>query len=246
MQIFVFFFGGFKKKQYLCTLINNPAYMEQSKFDRVIKIICLLIAVMAVIHIGWLIYQGEEWFKVIFAGMQYLSFELIIFPSLLRKRLNVEFPWVLLALIVIYCFSCFILGDALNFYGIFTWWDDWLHIESGVLLVMIGMWLLRLALVENDKPIHFNRWILAIYLVLFSLGFAAFWEIVEFTLDGLFDINMQQFMASTTGTITIATDVPRCGREALYDTMIDVSYTLIGAVPTAIYYFSRYKFVACS
>ena len=62
-------------------------------------------------------------------------------------------------------------------------------------------------------------------------------EIVEFTLDGLLDINMQQFMATTTGTITIATDVPRCGREALYDTMVDISYTLAGSVPTAIYYF---------
>ena len=212
-------------------------YMEPTKFDRAIKIVSLLIAVMAVIHIGWLIYQGEELFKVIFAGMQYLSFELILLPSMLRKRLNVEFPMVLFIFIVIYCFSCFILGDALNFYGIFSWWDDWLHVESGVLAAVIGVWFLRLALVENDKPIYFNRWILAIYLVLFSLGFSASWEIVEFTLDGLLDINMQQFMATTTGTITIATDVPRCGREALYDTMVDISYTLAGAVPTAIYYF---------
>lgn len=211
--------------------------MEPTKFDRAIKIVSLLIAVMAVIHIGWLIYQGEELFKVIFAGMQYLSFELILLPSMLRKRLNVEFPMVLFIFIVIYCFSCFILGDALNFYGIFSWWDDWLHVESGVLAAVIGVWFLRLALVENDKPIYFNRWILAIYLVLFSLGFSASWEIVEFTLDGLLDINMQQFMATTTGTITIATDVPRCGREALYDTMVDISYTLAGAVPTAIYYF---------
>ena len=53
----------------------------------------------------------------------------------------------------------------------------------------------------------------------------------------ILDEDMQQFMATTTGTITIATDVPRCGREALYDTMVDISYTLAGAVPTAIYYF---------
>lgn len=211
--------------------------MEPTKFDRVIKIVSLLIVVMAVIHIGWLMCQGEELFKVIFAAMQYISFELILLPSMLRKRLNVEFPWVLFIFIVIYCFSCFILGDALNFYGIFPWWDDWLHVESGVLAAVIGAWLLRLALAGNDKPVYFNRWILAIYLVLVSLGFAASWEIVEFTLDGLLDINMQQFMASTTGTITIATDVPRCGREALYDTMVDISYTLAGSVPTAIYYF---------
>ena len=211
--------------------------MEPTKFDRAIKIVSLLIVLMAAIHIGWLFYQGEELFKVIFAAMQYISFELILLPGMLRKRLNVEFPWVLFAFIVIYCFSCFILGDALNFYGMFSWWDDWLHVESGVLAAVIGIWLLRLALVENDKPICFNRWILAFYLVLFSLGFAASWEIVEFTLDGLLDINMQQFMATTTGTITIETDMPRCGREALYDTMIDISYTLFGAVPTAIYYF---------
>lgn len=70
--------------------------------------------------------------------------------------------------------------------------------------------------------------------------FLFFWEVIEFWLDDLFGFNTQQFMATTTGSIVVKTDVPLCGHDALCDTMLDISYTLIGAVPTAIYCFFRY------
>ena len=212
-------------------------YMEPTKFDRAIKIVSLLIVAMAVIHVAWMLYQGNRGSKVIFSGMQYITMLLIIVPSLLKKRLNVEMPWMLFTIIVVFCFSGLIMGDALNMYQIVPWWDDLLHIESGVLLAALGLWGLRVALAENEKPIYFNRWILAIFLVMFSLGIATFWEVIEFWLDDLFGFNTQQFMATTTGSIVVKTDVPLCGHAALCDTMLDISYTLVGAVPTAIYYF---------
>ncbi len=214
--------------------------MEPTKFDRAIKIVALLIVVMAVIHVLWLIYQGTRGSRLIFSGMQYVTLLLIIVPSLLKKRLNIEMPWILFTIIVVFCFSGLILGDALNMYQKLPWWDDLLHIESGVLLVAIGLWLLRVATAENDKPVRFNKWVLAIYLVMFSLGFATFWEVIEFSLDDLFGFNTQQFMATTTGSIVVKTDVPLCGHAALCDTMMDLSYTLIGAVPAAIYCLIRH------
>ena len=75
---------------------------------------------------------------------------------------------------------------------------------------------------------------------MFSLGFATFWEVIEFSLDDLFGFNTQQFMATTTGSIVVKTDVPLCGHAALCDTMMDLSYTLIGAVPAAIYCLIRH------
>ena len=214
--------------------------MEQSKFDRAIKIVALLIIVMAVIHELWLVYHGTRGSRLIFSGMQYVTLLLIIVPSLLKKRLNVEMPWMLFAVIVVFCFSGLIMGDALSFYKLIPWWDDLLHIESGVLLAAIGLWLLRIALDANEKPISFNRWVLAIYLVMFSLGCATFWEVIEFTLDDLFGFNTQQFMATTTGSLITEADIPLCGHDALYDTMMDLSTTLVGAVPAAIYCFFRY------
>lgn len=214
--------------------------MEPTKFDRAIKIVALLIVVMAVIHVLWLIYQGTRGSRLIFSGMQYVTLLLIIVPSLLKKRLNIEMPWILFTIIVVFCFSGLILGDALNMYQKLPWWDDLLHIESGVLLVAIGLWLLRVATAENDKPVRFNKWFLAIYLVMLSLGFATFWEVIEFSLDDLFGFNTQQFMATTTGSIVVKTDVPLCGHAALCDTMMDLSYTLIGAVPAAIYCLIRH------
>lgn len=213
--------------------------MEQSKFDRAIQIVTLLIAVMGVIHVAWMIYQGRG-IKVTFEIMQYVAMLLVMVPGLLRKRLNLEMPWWLYSLIVFFCFWGLIMGDALNFYKIVPYWDDMLHLGSGVLLAAIGLWLLRVGLAKNDKPISFNRWALLFYLIVFSLGCATLWECIEFMLDGYFGINMQQFMATTTGSLVTDADIPNCGREALYDTMIDLSDTLVGAVPTAIYCFFRY------
>lgn len=214
--------------------------MEPTKFDRAIKIVSLLIAVMAVIHIGWEIYQGEILDKVLFVGVQYLAMLLIIVPGMLKKRLNIEMPWMLFAITVLFSFTGLVLGEVLEFYKKFSWWDDLLHAESGFLLAVISLWSLRIALAESEKPIYVNRWFLAIYLVAFSLGLAVIWEFYEFTIDGLLGVNMQQYMASTTGSLVTKMDVPLTGRDALYDTMIDLIYTLVGAVPVAIYCLIRH------
>ena len=242
-----FFYFYLRMSDFFCTFAGGTdddqhklEYMEPTKFDRAIKIVSLLIVVMAVIHEVWLIYQGTRGSRLIFSGMQYITLLLVIVPSMLKRRLNVEMPWMLFTIIVVFCFSGLILGDALNFYKMVPWWDDLLHIESGVLLAAIGLWLLRVALAANEKPIGFNRWVLAIYLVTFSLGMATFWECIEFTLDDLFGFNTQQFMATTKGSLITEADVPLCGHEALYDTMMDLSTTLFGAVPAAIYCFFRY------
>lgn len=215
--------------------------MEQTKFDRAIKIASLVIVVLAVIHIGWKIYQGEVLDKVLFVGVQYLVMLLVIVPGRLKKRLYIEMPWMLFAFIVLFTFTGLFLGEVLEFYKKFSWWDDLLHAESGFLLAVISLWCLRVALAESEKPIYVNRWFLAIYLVTFSLGLAVIWEFYEFTIDGLLGVNMQQYMASTTGSLVTKMDVPLTGRDALYDTMIDLIYTLVGAVPIAIYYFFANK-----
>ena len=220
--------------------INLQKRNEQlERLHRANKIFFWLIIVMAVFNITYLIVKGDSSCDVIaFRGVQYVAMLLImLLPKLLKKHLKIEVPWVLYIAVVIFCFSALILGDGLDLYGKLPWWDKLLHSESGILLSLIALWLIHIVMAENDKYIYLNRWFLAIFLVMFSLGLGACWEIMEFTYDSLMGTNTQQFMATTTGSIYTPEDIPLCGHDALKDSMGDLILDLLGALTVAIYGF---------
>lgn len=220
--------------------INLQKRNEQlERLHRANKIFFWLIIVMAVFNITYLIVKGDSsWDVIAFRGVQYVAMLLImLLPKFLKKHLKIEVPWVLSIAVVIFCFSALILGDGLDLYGKLPWWDKLLHSESGILLSLIALWLIHIVMAENDKYIFLNRWFLAIFLVMFSLGLGACWEIMEFTYDSLMGTNTQQFMATTTGSIYTPEDIPLCGHEALKDSMGDLILDLLGALAVAIYGF---------
>lgn len=200
------------------------------------RIISWMVAVLAVANVTWLIYLGKHWDEIVFRGLQYVAMLLIMqLPWLLKRRFRIEVPWILSLILVIFCFSALIMGDALDLYGKIPWWDKLLHAESGVLLSMVALWLIHVLMAENDKYIYFNKWFLCLFLVMFSLGLGACWEIIEYSYDSLMGTNTQQFMATTTGSIYTDQDIPLCGHDALRDSMQDLILDLTGALLVAIY-----------
>ena len=192
---------------------------------------------LAVINLGILIFvKHSAWDEVAFRGGQYLAMLLVLkLPSVLRMRFKLEVPAMLSTVIVLFCFCALVLGDGLDFYGRFPWWDSVLHGFSGVLLSMIALWLIHIIMAGNDKAIYFNKYFLALFLVMFSLGMGACWEIIEYTYDSISGTNTQQFMASTTGSLFTAEDIPLCGHAALRDTMTDLILDLVGSLLVAIF-----------
>lgn len=69
------------------------------------------------------------------------------------------------------------------------------------------------------------------WIICFSLAVGAIWEILEFITDGLFGLNSQEFYASSG---TFDTVQPRIGRDALWDTMVDLILDLLGAIIIAV------------
>ena len=228
--------------------------MHNDRLHKLNRIATWLIAGMAVANVGWLIVARSTWDEIVFRGLQYVAMLLIMYlPHLLRSRFRIEVPWLLSVFIVVFCFSSLIMGDGLDLYGRVPWWDKLLHAESGFLLSMIALWLIHVIMAENDKYIYFNKWFLCLFLVMFSLGLGACWEIIEYTYDSLMGTNSQQFMATTTGSIFTPEDETLCGHAALRDTMQDLILDLVGALIVAVYGFirhdkliERYKQIAAS
>jgi len=216
----------------------EPKYRQRIKRLHTLNNVAFWVTLaLAVFNVGMLIFRGNStWAEVAFRGGQYLAMLLVLkLPSFLRMRFKVEVPALLSIVIVLFCFFSLVLGDGLDFYGKFPWWDSVLHGFSGVLLSMIALWLIHVIMAGNDKAIYFNKYFLALFLVMFSLGMGACWEIIEYTYDSISGTNTQQFMASTTGSLITTEDIPLCGHAALGDTMTDLILDLVGSLLVAIF-----------
>lgn len=112
-----------------------------------------------------------------------------------------------------------LLGSCYGFYSI-NHYDDFLHIWSGFIACSFAYSLL--AFFNNKDQIdNMNKIFIIIYLLMFSVAVAGFWEIGEFTMDNLLGTNTQ------VGGLT--------------DTMIDMIDGLVGAVIMIPFIMNRIK-----
>lgn len=176
-----------------------------------------------------------------FCAIQYIVILAILtIPVLLRKRFMIHIPLLITVVCALFGFVTMIMGDGLNFYGRFTWWDSVLHLFSGSVLAFVGLWIISIMFENSSQVVLRNKTFIAFYVLLFGLSCGAVWEVCEYAYDAIAGTNTQQFMATTTASIVSAEDVPLCGHEALSDTMGDMILNLVGSLLVAIFVFLRY------
>ncbi len=205
--------------------------------------IFILTAVICLINVIYLLCQPDIDIKtILFQGLQYvLMLALLTTPILLRKKFLLNIPLVLVVAVAIFAFTALILGDGLNFYGKYPWWDSLLHLLSGVVLSFIALWIVHVVMPDSYKTIFRNKYFLALYLLMFTISAGALWEICEYTYDDIFHTNTQQFMETTTGSLYTDNDIPLEGHEALRDTMTDLTLDFMGGLIIALYVIVRHN-----
>lgn len=158
----------------------------------------------------------------------------LLFPILVRKTLKVKIPKIMLTIYIVFCGACQILGEVMDFYGRIPWWDSLLHGFSGVLLGVLGFILVNTLNHIDQNKIKLNPLFVAFSVVCFAVTLGALWELVEYTIDGIFGCNMQQFMQTTDSTLVGGEDIALVGHAALEDTMKDLFLDLLGATIIAV------------
>lgn len=206
-------------------------------------VLFVLTVVLCIANVVYLLFQPGTTLKaVMFCALQYVAMLLILTaPIILRKRFLLNVPLVLTVVIAAFAFTAMVLGDGLNFYGRYPWWDSLLHLFSGGVLSFVGLWVVHILLSDSDKVVFNNKYFLALFLLMFSLACGAVWEICEYTYDDLFGTNTQQFMETTSGSIYTDRDIPLTGHEALRDTMTDLTLDFIGGLIVALYVLFRHN-----
>lgn len=130
---------------------------------------------------------------------QVAIFPVLLIPNLLNK-MKLHFNAVMQTYFYVFIFLAQFLGCVLNFYGIFTYFDVFVHFLSGIASSFLAIYLLEIAKQKNHS---------ILIDILFILGItclcAVVWEIYEFGCDSLLGMNVQH--AIETGVVDTMEDM---------------------------------------
>ena len=118
-----------------------------------------------------------------------------------------------------FVFFASFLGSCFDFYNLIRWYDDFLHLWSGIICCQVGFAVTK-HLLEPTEPLNSKKkWFVMLFVFFLTMGCASVWEILEFGADNLLGLNMQA--------------------GGLSDTCFDMLDALIGCLLTLPYVYTR-------
>jgi hypothetical protein len=184
---------------------------------RVHRWIAIIVAAVMTVDFALFVYRGQ-WMT---AFLTLAIMAIILAPTLLGPRLPVKIPAEMQALVLLFLFASFFLGEVQRYYLRITWWDQALHVASGLLLGTLGFLLVYVLNANKRIDIHLRPSFVALFAFLFAVSVGTLWEIFEFAMDRFFGMNMQK---------------PRGGDPSgLTDTMWDLFVDMLGALAISVY-----------
>ena len=164
----------------------------------------------------------------------FLGILVMTLPSILSKKWKMEISNPIYILYYVFLYCAVFLGEVFDFYYVVPHWDTMLHTMSGAMLGALGFILVDILNGSDKVHVHLSAGFVALFAFCFSIACGAVWEIYEYTVDTLMQLNMQKYMTEQ-GTLLI-------GRQALVDTMEDIICdTLSAGVVSVLGYFSIRK-----
>ena len=172
-------------------LIDNGSSFGETPDSRLADRIywALLIVLQAAMGIeAVLLLIEQQWLN---AALVLGIMAVVIAPAVIAPRLHVRIPAEFQALAVVFVFATLFLGETLNYYQRFEWWDIVLHAFSGLLLGVFGF-LLVYVLNENRRvELTLRPRFVALFAFLFAVAVGTLWEIFEFAVDQFLGQSMQ-------------------------------------------------------
>ncbi|MDR2514190.1 MAG: hypothetical protein LBD02_03145 [Christensenellaceae bacterium] len=160
-----------------------------------------------------------------------LGLLVLFLPSVLERRLFIALPDLISTLYFLFLFGAVFLGEVRSFYYRVPHFDVILHALSGLMAGALGLSLAGLLNRGRRTAFQLSPGFIALVAFLFGCAVGLVWEIYEFTMDGLFGVNMQKTMLESGEILQ--------GRAALFDTMKDlIADALASLAMSLIGYFS--------
>ena len=144
-----------------------------------IRLVLLLAVIEAIIYKNW---------TGLFVSLLVLFITFL--PALIQRNYKIHLPIELEFIVVVFVYASIFLGEARGYYIKIWWWDIALHALSGIIIAFAGF--LILLILYQQYKIKANPVTIAVFAFCFALSLGTIWEIIEFTADTFFGLNMQK------------------------------------------------------
>ena len=121
-----------------------------------------------------------------------LTLVLLILPSILTRKLQIELPSTLEIIILLFIFAAEILGEINSFYVRVPNWDTMLHTLNGFLCAAVGFALVDMLNRSDVFSFKLSPIYLAIVAFCFSMTVGVLWEFFEYGVDCFLGFDMQK------------------------------------------------------
>jgi len=132
---------------------------------------------------------------------------LTLLPLFLKRKYKIYISHSFISFVAVFIYATIFLGEVLDFYDKFWWWDLLWHMCSAIGFGLIGGVLLLL--ISGKHRVEANPALFTMFSFCFAVSVGVLWEIFEFSMDQTFGTNMQ--------------------KSGLIDTMADIIINVIGA-----------------
>lgn len=158
----------------------------------------------------------------------------LFITSMISKKARIVIPSSMYVVYVIFLYAAIFLGEVRDFYYKIPHWDTILHTFSGAGIGALGFSVVSLLNKEKKLDFNLSPFFVALFSFCFAVTIGVFWEIYEFSFDGILGLNMQKFALENGSRLL--------GRAALMDTMKDLIVDSLGAFIMSVLGYISIKF----
>lgn len=155
-----------------------------------------------------------------YGGVSFLIAEIL--SILFVRVLPITFTSFEVTILQFQIFISIFLGTTLNFYGLISEFDFFLHISFGIVASVLSLPFIKFFINKLNLDINKTQILFIIFIIFcFSTTCGTLWEIYEFSVDKLLGLNTQN--------------------NSLLDTMSDIIANTIGTILFCIIYSYKHK-----
>jgi hypothetical protein len=161
---------------------------------RTVTVTTALSWLMKLILIGsfpYSVYKGDYLYSI----AAVVAIALSLTPSIIERNYRVTLPFELDFLITLSIFAHIFFGEQMHFYERFWLWDKILHVYGSSVVSLLAFILVYTF--HSTGKLRLTLPFIGLFTVVFTLAVGGIWEIGEFTVDKLLDLNTQRGLDNT-------------------------------------------------